>query len=63
MTYRAFKKIEDWKDFKKMVKNTKQSFFDDKIQEITLKNQRLWDLMNWVKKQKLLAIKIIQFNR
>ena len=63
MTYRAFKKIEDWKDFKKMVKNTKQSFFDDKIQEITLKNQRLCDLMNWVKKQKLLAIKIIQFNR
>ena len=63
MTYRAFKKIEDWKDFKKMVKNTIQSFFDDKIQEITLKNQRLWDLMNWVKKQKLLAIKIIQFNR
>ena len=63
MTYRAFKKIEDWKDFKKMVKNTKQSFFDDKIQEITLKNQRLWNLINWVKKQKLLAIKIIQFNR
>jgi len=46
-----------------MMKSTKQSFFNDKIQEITLKNQRLWDLMNWVKKRNIPAIKTIQFNK
>jgi len=40
MVYRASKKVEEWKDFKKIVKNTKQLFFNDKIQEITLKNCR-----------------------
>jgi len=45
-----------------MVKNTKLLFFDDKIQKITSKNHKSWDLMNWVKKQKLLAIEAIQFN-
>jgi len=40
----------------------KRMFFDNKIQEITLRNQKSWDLMNWVQKQKLLAIEAIQFN-
>ena len=35
MAYRAFKEVEEWKDFKKTVKNTKQLFFNNKIQEIT----------------------------
>jgi len=50
-------------DFKNKVKITKHVFFNDKIQEIMSKNHRLWNLMNWVKKQKLLAIKAIQYNR
>ena len=40
MAYKASKKVEDWKDLKKMVKNTKWSLFDDKIQEIVLENHR-----------------------
>ena len=59
MAYRVSKKVKEQKDFKKTVKNTKQLFFDNKIQGITSKNYRLQNLMNWVKKQKLLAIKAI----
>ena len=40
----------------------KKSFFDSKIQEITLTNKRLWDLMNWIKKHKLPAMEAIKFN-
>jgi len=48
--YRSFKIIEDQKIFKGVIKETKHLFFDNKIQEITSKNKRSWDLMNWVKK-------------
>ena len=44
--YRLSKTIEDWKNFKKVIKKTKYIFFNNKIQEITLKNKRSWDLMN-----------------
>jgi len=40
----------------------KWSFFYEKIQEIISRNKRPLDLMNWVKKCKLLAIKALQFN-
>jgi len=61
-SYCAYKSMVDWKEFKEFVKKTKRSFFNKKIQEIVSKNKRPWDLMNWVKKHKLLAIKAIQFN-
>jgi len=60
--YCSSKSIVDWKDFKGFIKETKRSFFNNKIQEITSKNKRPWDLMNWVKKCKLPAIEALQFN-
>ena len=59
MAYRSSKRVEEWKDFKNTVKNMKQLFFDNKIQEIMSKNQRPWNLINWIKKRKLPAIEAI----
>ena len=44
--YRTSRSLEDWKIFKKMVKNTKQSFFNLKIQEITNKRREPWKVMS-----------------
>jgi len=49
----------DWKEFKEIVKKTKQLFFDKKIQEIVSRNRRPWNIINWVKKYKLLAIDVL----
>jgi len=51
--------INNWKAFKSAICNAKRLFFDQKIQEIAMTNKRPWDLMNWVRKKNLPAIKAI----
>ena len=60
--YRASRSLENWKKFKKVAKDVKRSFFDDKIQEIMNKSCGPWELMNWIKRRKLPAIEAINHN-
>ena len=62
LAYRTERSRENWKSFKLAVKNAKRSFFDNKIQETANKSRGPWELMNWVKKRKLLAIEAIKYN-
>ena len=57
--YRSSRSLENWKKFKKIVKDTKRSFFNNKIQEIANKSQDLLELINWIKRRKLPAIEAI----
>ncbi|PPQ94128.1 hypothetical protein CVT25_007913 [Psilocybe cyanescens] len=52
---------EDWKLYRKTVKNTKRVFFDSRITEISITNKRTWDLMLWVQQHKLPLCKAIQY--
>jgi len=60
--YRASRSLENWKAFKSTVKESKRSFFDNKILEIANSRCGPWELMNWTKKRKLPATEAIKFN-
>ena len=60
--YRTTRSPENWKIYKKVVKTTKRSFFDNKIQEIANKSQGLWKLIDWVNKQKLPTTEAIKYD-
>jgi len=58
-TYRSSWLLNDWKNFKRIVKISKYEFFDSKILN---KRKGLWELMNWVKKKKLSVVEAIKYN-
>ena len=60
--YRSARSLKNWKKFKNSVKNAKQSFFNDKIQEVTNKSRGPWELTNWIKSRKLTAIEAIYYD-
>ena len=60
--YRTIRSLENWKMFKRVVKNTKCSFFNLKIQKVVIKSHGPWELMNWINRCKLLATEAIKFN-
>jgi len=60
--YRTTRSLDNWKNFKKVVKNVKRTFFDTKIQEVTNKSHGPWELMNWISRRKLPAIEAIKYD-
>jgi len=60
--YKISRSLDNWKKFKKVIKNTKRSLFDAKIQEVANKSHGPWELMNWINRHKLPTIEAIKYD-
>ena len=60
--YRSSRSLENWKTFKKVVKNIKRLYFNDKIQEIANKRKSPWELTSWINRRWLSATEAIKHN-
>jgi len=60
--YRNSRSLENWKNFKRVIKNVKRSYFNEKIQEIANKRKGPWELTNWINRWKLPATRAIKHN-
>ncbi|KDR80491.1 hypothetical protein GALMADRAFT_136966 [Galerina marginata CBS 339.88] len=60
-TYRASLSKHDWKSFRKLCKEVKRKFFEERIVDIAYSNKRPWDLMNWVQKRTLPACEALSY--
>ncbi|CAA7271402.1 unnamed protein product [Cyclocybe aegerita] len=51
--YQLSRSLADYNKFKKVCKDAKRDFFNERITEIATSHKRPWDLMEWVKQCKL----------
>ncbi|CAA7268141.1 unnamed protein product [Cyclocybe aegerita] len=53
VVYQLSRSLADYNKFKKVCKDAKRDFFDERIAEIATSRKHPWDLMEWVKQRKL----------
>jgi hypothetical protein len=59
--YQWTQDLEDWKQYRRVMRGTKREFFEDHIHEVAFENQRPWDLMAWTKQHNLPSHEVISF--
>ena len=60
--YRNSRSLKNWKNLKRVIKNVKRSYFDDKIQEIANKRKGPWELTSWINRWRLPMTEAIKHN-